>query len=270
MPSYILTWNPKKWHWDEKEYEREVRATAKGQLFTSRWSCGKTKRILPGDRVYLLRQDSERGIIGSGYAISPVIEEAHWDKSKSEKALYVKYQSDTLLAAVQRMPVERLLDADLGIHWNNIMASGISVPEEVAPELEKLWKKHLTSIGRQTIKPIIFPEEPGTLTYLEGTVQHVLMNAYERNPQARAACLAHYGPRCTVCDFDFGEVYGELGEGYIHVHHLRDLATIRRQYSIDPVKDLRPVCPNCHAMLHQTTPAMKVEKLKALITKRNR
>ena len=36
---------------------------------------------------------------------------------------------------------------------------------------------------------------------------------------------------------------------------------------VDPVKDLRPVCPNCHAMLHKQTPALNIEKLKEELTK---
>jgi hypothetical protein len=118
MSSYILTWNPKKWPWDNNDYEREVRETHNGKLFSSQWSCGKTKRILPSDRVYLLRQESDRGIIGSGYAISDVFEAEHWDESKKdETALYVKYQSDTLLPVGQRLPIEKLLAADLGVKW---------------------------------------------------------------------------------------------------------------------------------------------------------
>ena len=62
--------------------------------------------------------------------------------------------------------------------------------------------------------------------------------------------------------FDFGEVYGELGEGFIHVHHLLDLSTIGEEYEVDPIKDLHPVCPNCHAMLHREVPAMSIKKLR--------
>jgi 5-methylcytosine-specific restriction protein A len=146
----------------------------------------------------------------------------------------------------------------------------MGIPAKAAAKLESLWKKHLAKTGQQTIEVILFPEEPPTQKYVEGAVQQVVVNAYERNPKARADCLAHHGRRCKVCDFDFEEVYGELGERYIHVHHCRDLASIKRQYIVDPVKDLLPVCPNCHAMLHQTTPAIRVEKLKAIITKRRR
>ena len=44
--------------------------------------------------------------------------------------------------------------------------------------------------------------------------------------------------------------YGPQAAGYIHVHHLRPLAAIGAEYVLDPVHDLVPVCPNCHAVMH--------------------
>lgn len=100
---------------------------------------------------------------------------------------------------------------------------------------------------------------------LEGATKQVVVNAYERNSRARQACIAHYGSRCSVCDFDFGQVYGEIGRDFIHVHHLVPLSEIGKEYQIDPVQDLRPVCPNCHAMLHRRMPPLSVLELKERI-----
>jgi len=79
----------------------------------------------------------------------------------------------------------------------------------------------------------------------------VLVNAYERSSAARAACLARYGHACSVCGFNFEETYGPIGKEFIHVHHLKEIALIAQAYHVDPIHDLRPVCPNCDAMLHQ-------------------
>lgn len=95
------------------------------------------------------------------------------------------------------------------------------------------------------------PEEVAESPALvEGAVTRVWVNAYERNPEARWQCIEAHGTDCCICGFSFGEVYGEVAEGYIHVHHLRPLSEIRGEYEVDPVEDLRPVCPNCHAVLH--------------------
>ena len=64
----------------------------------------------------------------------------------------------------------------------------------------------------------------------------------------RMACISHYGEICWVCGFDFVETYGELGEGYIRVCY-NDLSNT--QAVTDPISQLRPICPNCLAMLHR-------------------
>ncbi|RYD85657.1 MAG: DUF3427 domain-containing protein [Verrucomicrobiaceae bacterium] len=100
--------------------------------------------------------------------------------------------------------------------------------------------------------------------YREGTVHQIMVNAYERNNAARRTCIAHWGTNCAVCNFDFGETYGPRGEGFIHVHHLRPLVEIGETYEVDPITDLRPVCPNCHAMLHRGE-LLSIEELQELL-----
>jgi 5-methylcytosine-specific restriction enzyme A len=65
----------------------------------------------------------------------------------------------------------------------------------------------------------------------------------------------------VVCDFDFGAVYGEAAAGFIHVHHTKPLAMIGEQYEVDPIEDLRPVCPNCHAVIHLVNPPRSIEEV---------
>lgn len=101
--------------------------------------------------------------------------------------------------------------------------------------------------------------------FVEGAVRRVAVNSYERSAKARDACINHYGTSCVVCEMDFEGTYGEVGRGFIHVHHLKPLGAIREDYKVDPIKDLRPVCPNCHAMLHRKTPPLMPEKLRKLI-----
>jgi 5-methylcytosine-specific restriction enzyme A len=110
------------------------------------------------------------------------------------------------------------------------------------------------------------PDEVATADdFVEGRVQLVVVNIFERNAKARAACLNHYGFVCSVCDFNFGKFYGELGREFIHVHHIKPLSEIGEEYKVDSIEDLRPVCPNCHAMLHRKTPTLTIGELKQLI-----
>ncbi|MDC8010992.1 DUF3427 domain-containing protein [Tahibacter soli] len=98
-------------------------------------------------------------------------------------------------------------------------------------------------------------------SYVEGAVKQITVNAYERNPQARRACIACYGATCTVCGFRFDTVYGDIGAGFIEVHHLKPLSLAGGEYVLDPIEDLRPVCSNCHSMLHRHRPPLSIEDL---------
>lgn len=64
----------------------------------------------------------------------------------------------------------------------------------------------------------------------------------------------------------FDETYGMFAKDFIHVHHIKPLSEINEEYEVDPINDLIPVCPNCHAMLHrqQNGIPMTVERLKLL------
>lgn len=101
--------------------------------------------------------------------------------------------------------------------------------------------------------------------FAEGKSKYVPVTIYERSKYARKECLKYYGYNCYVCDMNFENMYGEIGRKFIHVHHLIELSLIGKEYIVDPIKDLRPVCPNCHSMLHKTIPAMAVEDLQQLL-----
>ena len=96
----------------------------------------------------------------------------------------------------------------------------------------------------------------------EGAARTISVNQYERNAIARKRCIAHHGYKCVVCSFDFEEAYGSIGKDFIHVHHILALADIGGEYEINPEADLVPICPNCHAMIHRTRPALNIEQLR--------
>lgn len=102
----------------------------------------------------------------------------------------------------------------------------------------------------------------------EGARTLVEVNRYERSPANRAACVAHYGTKCQACGFDFFEVYGELGDGYIEVHHRIPVSQMGEGYFVNPILDLVPLCGNCHSMAHRSDPPMSVEKLRYIVAKR--
>ena len=114
-----------------------------------------------------------------------------------------------------------------------------------------------------------YPDEVSeTESYIDGATKQVSVNAFERDPKARKTCVKHWGCKCAVCNFDFKKTYGEIGAGFIHVHHIKPLSSVRQAHAIDPVTDLVPVCPNCHAMLHRRNEedgVRTVEELKRIM-----
>jgi Predicted restriction endonuclease len=103
--------------------------------------------------------------------------------------------------------------------------------------------------------------------YYEGGLKRAETNRYERNPVNRELCLAANGYKCMICGFDFEEKYGVIGHHFIHVHHIEQVSLHLEEYLINPVTDLLPVCPNCHAMLHRSDPPLKPDELKTIIEK---
>lgn len=112
------------------------------------------------------------------------------------------------------------------------------------PEIDGLIKRKQMTLMAEEL-----PAQEST-KLKEGAKKQVLVNSYERNYKARQQCIDHYGCHCSVCGFDFAKYYGDEFEGKIHVHHLRALSEVNEEYEVDPIKDLRPVCPNCHLALH--------------------
>lgn len=101
---------------------------------------------------------------------------------------------------------------------------------------------------------------------MEGRVVEAVQTRYERNREAREACIAHYGARCAICGFDFKEAYGDDFKGIIQVHHIVPISEIGAEYVVDPIKDLIPVCPNCHAAIHSKSEGVYTpDELRALI-----
>lgn len=267
MTTYLLTWNPDRWRWlDLQECIDDIRTQG---YHLDTWSCGVTKRIIPDDRFFLIKLGKEpRGIVASGWVTSEVYEGTHWNKAakkQSKKSLYIDIHFDTILDPDKVIFPRAKLDKGIlaQMHWD-AQASGATISPEVAIELEKQWAKFLNQPLPSGIGTL--PEEAEISdAFDEGAKYQITINAYERSSEARSICIKHHGLNCSVCGFNFEKAYGEIGSRYIHVHHLKPLSEIAETYRINPIKDLRPICPNCHAMIHRRKPAYTIEELKRAV-----
>ncbi len=253
MTTYLLTWNPNRWDWDTYTFAKMIKSINEGTPIIDKWSCGNTKKIKVGDRVFLIRLGVEpRGIFGSGFVTRNVFEAPHWDRTLrrvGKKSLFIEFKYDYLINPEEHQIISReyLINnpSFSTMNWN-AQSSGITIPAEIAENLEVLWAEHNGVVYQN------YPDEiEESKSFIEGAKKRITVNAYERNPQARAACISKYGYLCSVCKFDFEKTYGRIGKNFIHVHHKVKISNIGKQYMVNATEDLIPVCPNCHAMLHR-------------------
>lgn len=150
------------------------------------------------------------------------------------------------------VPNEFLFDFDRGYNWNYELTVRI---RENTGEFNE---------DNETV-------QIETGSHSEGRRLKYYTTRYERNSRNRAEAIRIHGTKCMVCGFDFEEVYGELGKGYIEVHHIKPLSSQDEEVEINPATDLICVCANCHRMLHRFRDyIISIEEIKARIEQRDR
>ncbi len=274
MPTYFFTWNAKsKLNW--KTFKSDLIAVRKGELVAMNWSCGNTKRIITGDRFFLLRLGVEdRGVIGAGLVISDVQQRAHW-RISGRRANYHAIQFDSLLDPETEgvLSERKLLDIAPLSFWRP-QPSGVLVPENIAQPLEERWAEHLESLG--VVPPAIADEiglSADDYAASEGRVCLVRHLRRERSralvEKKKAKVLRDVGRlACEICSFDFSKAYGGAGSGIIECHHTKPMHTLKRE-QITRLGDLILVCPNCHRVLHKGM-GVTVGELTRLVRARRR
>jgi 5-methylcytosine-specific restriction protein A len=98
----------------------------------------------------------------------------------------------------------------------------------------------------------------------EGSAFSEVTRKYERSRYNRALCLKYYGFMCRGCGELLAEKYGPIGADVIHVHHIVPVSQMGGSYQLNPIKDLIPLCPNCHNIVHRSQSVLEIEKLRAL------
>lgn len=155
---------------------------------------------------------------------------------------------ESLEKVLETVPEEYENDFYRGYHWNC----------EVIERIRNA-SKHEINWDEETVQ-----EETAGTTEGKRTVYYT--TKYERSSKNREAAIRIHGTKCMICGFDFGQKYGELGKGYIEVHHIKPLATLEQEVVINPETDLICVCANCHRMLHRfKNYIVTVEELKHIV-----
>ncbi|WP_142037288.1 HNH endonuclease [Arthrobacter sp. SLBN-100] len=241
MAAVILGWNPKEGsRWD---YRAAVDQVAESGRVLERWNLGHRRNILPETEVWLLLRGSSEagsGLIGHGAVVFPPVGSMGLEDVDARDGHVIAF--DVLLPLGEQVRPGILSAAVPGILWDDATAGPVAVPPSAEPDLRRLWREQgPAAAGHAGLVPGACP--PDAVTRIE-------VNRYERDADARRVCLAFHGTSCAACGFSFEASYGDAGTGFIEVHHVVPPAMLRSGYILDPVADLVPLCPNCHAMAH--------------------
>jgi 5-methylcytosine-specific restriction enzyme A len=213
----------------------------------------------------MIRLGSEpRGLVGSGWTVpaSTLADDEHWNEARAangEKARYADIYFDVLEES-PLIPMKELKVGPLSaMHWST-QISGISIPDDIVSHLEELWASKTKGTGLPDQETIF-----GDPLTAKAHGYRTTVNKYERCPRARALCLARYGMKCFACETLLSGVYGKAATSLIHVHHLTPVSELPEGFEIVPERDLRPVCPNCHSVIHSRQPHYSIEELRVMM-----
>ena len=252
MSAYLYAWNPRRWNW--KDLQEGIAYVNNDERYDRPWRC-RTRKIAVGDLFFLMRLGLEpKGIIGCGYVSSTAYERPHWDPGKNAKGIKISY-TDLFFTVLSENPIIHLEELNYkfpNYNWTP-QSSGMIIPDGIEYEL--------SSIIQNDNKNRFSKQTKQFRRYREGKPRIINYKTYDRSLPARQECIGYYGYDCSVCGFNFEAIFGDLGKNYIEVHHLKQIADIGEEYRIEPIKDLRPVCANCHRMLHKQRPALSIEEL---------
>ena len=184
---------------------------------------------------------------------------------------YYKFRNGSTKVLNTPITAEMFRSIDTG--FTGFHQSPLKKPVGMLPALFELINKGKGTVHAEEVAAGIPEEldESDVKNLKEGQKKQIMVNAYERNPEARRRCLAYYRKRnngkirCEICGFDFGKAYGKEFEGKIHIHHIKEISTIGKEYVVDATKDLIPICPNCHMVAHSRKPALKPDEIIRLI-----
>jgi hypothetical protein len=212
------------------------------------------QRLKPFD--ICLMYHNQVGIVGVGRVLE------YWDKKPhTTKVVYLTYNFNEYRICIDwYLDLRNYRSIDPQYEFGYIPRGLLRPILKNKQKVEKLLK------DLEALNYYIGPDElylPSNLQ--EGRVRNVPVDIHERNPVARKKCIEHYGALCNVCGFKFSEKFGSIGVGLIHVHHVIPIGMSKGIHQVDPIKDLRPVCANCHTIIHRRIPPFTIEEVKIFI-----
>jgi len=83
-----------------------------------------------------------------------------------------------------------------------------------------------------------------------------------RSQALRKLALKMHGSICTACGLDFHAKYKAVKRDCIELHHVVPISEGIRENTI---KNLIPLCPNCHRVAHTTQPPLSISAIRRML-----
>lgn len=201
MNTYLLTWNPAKWTF--QDWPQALSDLAQQGFYIRQWSC-VSKKAAVGDAILLKKTGHGlKGIIASGNIISPPFNNRHWSKDKSGLLKqYITVKFDRLANYTNN---EILLVNDRVDFGYIAQASGCILDETKATTILQRFHDY---VAAPVIAPVIV------------TVQQKRLGV---SASLRYAILDRDAHRCIHCGIEAPAIE-------LHVDHIISQAEWREQY----------------------------------------
>ena len=256
MAAVVLGWNPATAFGagpGRADYRTAASTVQRTGLYGTRWRVGRGQQLDPGTDAWLFAQGRRgRGLLGHGVVASAPQPGA---ALPARLGLLAGIVFDLLLPPGDALPADGLAESVPDLNWNAVRSTGTAVPDQAEVQLRAAWTTFLRSrpvsgdwlAAADPTVPL-----PGSLP--QDSLRTVGINRYEQDPDAVRQCVSFHGTSCAACGLSMEQVYGPAGAAFVQVHHIVPLSSISPDYTLDPVADLVPLCPNCHAVAHLGVP----------------
>jgi predicted HNH restriction endonuclease len=213
-----------------------------------------------------------------------------WQRTNKRNSLYTRETYASIIADenkilwdlknILRLKVNSLYEITDPKKLKNIFDKWYSV-DKVVVEDQRIHNKNSCAFEmyinyRKNSQELTFTNETEFVekeARTEGGERVVVSKVAERDPKLRQIAIRLHGLKCKACGFDFFKTYGEIGKGFIEIHHIRQLKNNENfnETLTDPKTDLTPLCSNCHRVVHRKKHiVLSMEELQKILKKKKK
>jgi 5-methylcytosine-specific restriction protein A len=215
---------------------------------------------------YLFREDMQGVYLSLNQAMTEAKQHYKSDAKTALRARAANYRAmlgfqdlGSVVADIDLAPGSATNDTafyESGNIYARFYASGL-VPDDkvLEADLRAMLRLYEQLIDSETASDATLDtdgDKPSML-HMEDATRFRMHKRIERRASLVKQVKKAKGCTCEVCEVNFAERYGAIGEGYIEAHHQKPLSSIKgTKVAMDPATDFAVLCANCHRMVHRS------------------